>query len=243
MSASPPQAPVPSAAHYRPANASAPLSPQPLAWDILQMHMHAFLQILLISEDSSSWVVVGGDRILNWGFCFVLQVVVCPATTTSHVPAPAAGEVLTAASPLIQPLPCTTGYQLITHNSAVTQHQNTITSIQNKFRFTGYIKVLFGLSSHSRPWSTSEGRNSSIQTKNYRNHNNYNMNLKVEALVWVLNMLQGSWNDLLQWVYTIWVTECEHTLLFHRLIIASLVQHVLPLWWFSPQLVVEREHH
>lgn len=220
MSASPPQAPVPSAAHYRPANASAPLSPQPLAWDILQMHMHPFLQILLISEDSSSWVVVGGDRILNWGFCFVLQVVVCPATTTSHVPAPAAGEVLTAASPLIQPLPCTTGYQLITHNSAVTQHQNTITSIQNKFRFTGYIKVLFGLSSHSRPWSTSEGRNSSIQTKNYRNHNNYNMNLKVEALVWVLNMLQGSWNDLLQWVYTIRVTECEHTLLFHRLIIS-----------------------
>lgn len=142
MSASPPQAPVPSAAHYRPANASAPLSPQPLAWDILQMHMHPFLHILLISEDSSSWVVVGGERILNWGFCFVLQVVVCPATTTSHVPAPAAGEVLTAALPLIQPLPCTTGHQLITHNSAVTQHQNTITSIQNKFRFTGYIKVL-----------------------------------------------------------------------------------------------------
>lgn len=160
MFASPPQAPVPSATHYRPANASAPLSPQPLAWDILQLYMQPFLHILLISEDSSSSVGTWGEEILDWGlFCsvpFVLQVEVCPSSTISHIPAPAA---LTAASPPNQPSPCATGLQLITFNSPVIQQQNTITSILNKFRSKNYTKVLFGLSSHLGLWNMSEASN------------------------------------------------------------------------------------
>lgn len=64
----------------------------------------------------------------KWGHrsCLVFQVEMCPASTTSLVPAPGAVEALTPAAPLSTASPRVPGHQLL-QNSLVSQRRNLIT--------------------------------------------------------------------------------------------------------------------
>lgn len=109
-----------------------PCPPPPHLSHSLQAHYHLHSSITATIRTGYSnkcmCVLTAACSTNKWGYesCFVFQVEMYPASTTSLVPALGAVEALTPAAPLSTASPCVPGHQLI-QNSLVNQCQNLIT--------------------------------------------------------------------------------------------------------------------